>query len=284
MQVFKLMGGVLDGESATLTLFVTSHKDYLRGVLSVRGTNFYPRKRKRLDHGERSAINSRFVQWLSFKPEIDEITKALATDFLHVYGVSSVRFVALHASSDIEIIGEYGFDQNRVGESTQAMTWRSWSGPDELIALTSTTQCWDSTATMCSVPIYNRSVTAGFISLVFIEPRDKTTREEIQSEVESYAAIVGLYLSLTETEISLRTQRSLHYPLIERPINESVELTERQLKILKGMASGKTNHALALDLGYSVSTIRHETMRIFNLLNVSDRKSSAQAALALGLI
>ena len=230
------------------------------------------------------AINSRFVHWLSFKPEIDEITKALATDFLHAYGVSSVRFVALHASSDIEIIGEYGFDQNRVGESTKSMTWRSWSGPDELIALTSTTQRWDSTAMICSVPFFNRSVTAGFISLVFTEPRDEATRELIQSEVESYAAIVGLYLSLTDADPSLRAHRRLRHALIEQPINVDVELTERQLKILRGMATGKTNHALALELGYSVSTIRHETMRIFNTLNVSDRKTSAQVAIDMGLI
>ena len=45
------------------------------------------------------------------------------------------------------------------------------------------------------------------------------------------------------------------------------------------MVEGKTNHELAIDLGYSVSTVRHETMRIFQILGVSDRREAGRAAL-----
>jgi DNA-binding NarL/FixJ family response regulator len=53
----------------------------------------------------------------------------------------------------------------------------------------------------------------------------------------------------------------------------------RQKQILDGMIEGKTNYQLASELGYSVSTIRHETMRIFRILGVSDRKDAAQLAM-----
>ena len=54
--------------------------------------------------------------------------------------------------------------------------------------------------------------------------------------------------------------------------------------ILRGMVEGKTNHELATELGFSVSTIRHETMRIYQALSVSDRKEAAKKALMLSLV
>jgi len=66
---------------------------------------------------------------------------------------------------------------------------------------------------------------------------------------------------------------------------ESVsELSARQLMILAGMVDGKTNPELSTALGYSVSTIRHETMDIFKILGVSDRKEAAKSAIANGLL
>jgi DNA-binding NarL/FixJ family response regulator len=62
------------------------------------------------------------------------------------------------------------------------------------------------------------------------------------------------------------------------------QLSARQLSILRGMVEGKTNHELATELGFSVSTIRHETMRIYQALSVSDRKEAAKKALMLSII
>jgi DNA-binding NarL/FixJ family response regulator len=54
--------------------------------------------------------------------------------------------------------------------------------------------------------------------------------------------------------------------------------------MLHGMVDGKTNHELAAELGFSVSTVRHETMRTYQALNVSDRKEAAKKALVLGIL
>ena len=61
-------------------------------------------------------------------------------------------------------------------------------------------------------------------------------------------------------------------------------LTPRQIQILRGMVEGKPNHELATEMGFSVSTIRHETMRIYQALAVSDRKEAAKKAILLSLI
>ena len=72
--------------------------------------------------------------------------------------------------------------------------------------------------------------------------------------------------------------------IADRPLSRATLVTPetfsaRQLAILQGMVEGKTNHDLASDLGFSVSTIRHETMRIYQLLGVSDRREAAREAL-----
>ena len=63
-----------------------------------------------------------------------------------------------------------------------------------------------------------------------------------------------------------------------------ITLSERQRKILEGMVDAKTNHQLAQELGFSVSTIRHETIAIYLLLDVADRKEAAKLALKLNLL
>jgi DNA-binding NarL/FixJ family response regulator len=50
------------------------------------------------------------------------------------------------------------------------------------------------------------------------------------------------------------------------------------------MSTGRTNHQIAIHLGFSVSTIRHETMRIYELLSVSDRQEAARKAKSVGLL
>ena len=87
----------------------------------------------------------------------------------------------------------------------------------------------------------------------------------------NYAVALGLYLSLAH-ESGAGGPRNV----IERIETGSDQLTPRQVSILRGMVEGKTNHELANELGFSVSTIRHETMRIYQALSVSDRKEAAK--------
>lgn len=58
--------------------------------------------------------------------------------------------------------------------------------------------------------------------------------------------------------------------------NTSDSLTKRQNNILDGMSRGKTNKAIAYELGYSESTIRQESMVIYRMLGVSGREEAAE--------
>ena len=62
------------------------------------------------------------------------------------------------------------------------------------------------------------------------------------------------------------------------------QLSDRQIAILRLIADGRTNKAIGARLGYSESTVRHETMRIFRMLGVSSRSQAVTEAMARGLI
>lgn len=59
-------------------------------------------------------------------------------------------------------------------------------------------------------------------------------------------------------------------------------MTERQAQILLLMAARLTNIEIAHELDYSESTIRHETMVIFRILGVKDRREAARVVRAHG--
>ena len=66
--------------------------------------------------------------------------------------------------------------------------------------------------------------------------------------------------------------------------NTSSGLTERQADILHRISLGETNASIARRIGFSESTVRHETIRIFRLFGVHDRKSALVEAEQRGLL
>jgi DNA-binding NarL/FixJ family response regulator len=122
----------------------------------------------------------------------------------------------------------------------------------------------------------HRGAIQGHLLIRFSEP--VTQVEKVEEIVLDYAVPISLYLSLSHDGKKISTGSA------DREDTGATQLTARQLSILGGMVEGKTNHELATELGFSVSTIRHETMRIYQALSVSDRKEAAKKALALALL
>lgn len=80
--------------------------------------------------------------------------------------------------------------------------------------------------------------------------------------------------------VSLRSGREAYNFLRESILYWTVssELSERQLQILKLMSAGKTNGAIARELGYSESTVRQETIVIYRALGVDGRDEAVARA------
>lgn len=218
-----------------------------------------------------------FIDWLSYHPTCDEISRALVMEYMASVGACCARVGRLHADDSLEFLGEYGFDAGQAKQNFPSDVWRSWKNDKALIALGKNSAPWSPSKTLLMIQLRERGAVHGYLVLRFSKPVEDT--ESVEEVARNYAVALGLYLSLAH-EAGSSTSRNI----VERAETGSDQLTPRQVSILRGMVEGKTNHELANELGFSVSTIRHETMRIYQALVVSDRKEAAKKALSLALI
>ena len=90
---------------------------------------------------------------------------------------------------------------------------------------------------------------------------------EFISYISAVGGMVGLYLSrINEGRFAQIVRGNLE-------MNDAF-LTPRQMKILMLMAQEFTNPQIGKELGFSESTVRQETMRIYQILQVSGRKEA----------
>jgi len=225
----------------------------------------------------------KFIEWLSFHPSSDEIARALVTEYLVEYGVSCMRFGRINSDDSAVTLGQFGYadaDEWR-GRVIPSQEWRSYDLPETDIIIGKNKDRWTPDSKMCVVTLRDRGVMQGHAAIEFVKPIDDSRKNQILEAVEDYCVPIALYLSFQNRAAT--KVASINLPNDSRDAGAG-QLTQRQILILRGMVEGKTNHELATEMGFSVSTIRHETMRIYHALAVSDRKEAAKKALMLSLI
>ena len=226
----------------------------------------------------------KFIEWLSFHPSFEDIARALATEYLSEFSVLGIRFGRLNSDDSVVVLGQFGYPdadlyRDRVVPSNE---WRAVNSPDIVLISNATQGEFTPNDTMYVSCLRDRGVIQGYLIVEFKNPVRDSEKVRTAEAVEDMCVPISLYLSFQN--------RSAH-PMAPGMtiLNDSREagagqLSPRQLSILRGMVEGKTNHELATEMGFSVSTIRHETMRIYQALAVSDRKEAAKKALTLSLI
>jgi DNA-binding NarL/FixJ family response regulator len=117
--------------------------------------------------------------------------------------------------------------------------------------------------------------------VTFLKALSEADKNQAAERIRDLCIPLALYLSFLHQSAS--GVGGSTFPTDSRDF-AACHLSQRQILILRGMVEGKTNHELATELGFSVSTIRHETMRIYQAMSVSDRKEAAKKALMLGLV
>ncbi len=123
--------------------------------------------------------------------------------------------------------------------------------------------------TLINAPLYVRSSPCGVLG-VMCNKQTKPTAENI-AFIDIIAGLVSLHLSKSFAKLQTLEDRGAY-------------LTKRQIVILEFISQQLTNMQIARELGYSESTIRHETMRIYELLQASGRREAVVIARKLGLI
>jgi DNA-binding CsgD family transcriptional regulator len=226
----------------------------------------------------------KFIEWLSFHPTSDDIARALVTEYLAEYGVSAVRFGRTNSDDSAVVLGQFGYanaeeSRNKVFAGSE---WRAWDLPEIDIITGKNKDKWAPSSQLCVIALRDRGVMQGHVVIEFAQPVADNEKHRALEAIEDFCVPIALYLSFQSRGVST------NIPGVTT-LNDSRDagagqLSARQLSILRGMVEGKTNHELATEMGFSVSTIRHETMRIYQSLAVSDRKEAAKKALMLSLI
>ena len=139
---------------------------------------------------------------------------------------------------------------------------------DEYPHLTEIGYNYDS-KTMIVWPIEQSGVPCAGIG-VFCDA-DLSPDAELDSFLKGTGNLLALYLFNPKLKLG-RTSPRLAVDL------ESAckELSERQLLILKLMSEGKTNNSISEMLGYSESTIRQETIKIYSKLGCEGRQEASR--------
>jgi len=209
----------------------------------------------------------RLLDLLLQRPSANELLKALETDLLSEYKLSNAIIFTLDShniSTEIYSNNPFLEDSNNDRFSSVLASIKPLSN---LSSLTDSKIGKSSDDNFLVIPISNGRSLKGFILL---ELACAQLSSEDLSLIEILGKICAFYLlsELPELKQSSSTEK----------ITSQIQFSARQLQIINGFVEGKTNHELASDLGFSVSTIRHETMEIFRLLGASDRKEAAKIA------
>jgi DNA-binding CsgD family transcriptional regulator len=221
----------------------------------------------------------RFTSFLNLHPKPIDVLAALGRDFLHAYGVTSVQLFVLLKNNLLELHSEIGTPRKF---STTQISQRKL---EELETLMSTENIFrevaahgcmsDPTSTLTVTPFSSGTSLCGFFLVEW--PENQQASREATEAVTVYSTLSSCYLAHSKFFAH-------HQEKSDPGVVNGLSITPRQAQILQGMVEGKTNHELATDLGFSVSTIRHETMAIFRALGVSDRKEAAKAAQLMELV
>ena len=210
---------------------------------------------------------SRLLDLLTARPNANELLKTLETDLLAKFKPSNAIIFTLDShnfSTEIYSNNPTLEDKNNGGFNS---VLASILPNSNLATLTDSKLGKSSDDNFLIIPISNGKSLKGFILL---ELDCAQLSAEDLSLIEIMGKVSAFYL-LSELP-ELKQSNSIE------KIASKLQFSARQLQIINGFVEGKTNHELAEDLGFSVSTVRHETMDIFRLLGASDRKEAAKIA------
>ena len=230
----------------------------------------------------------RLASLLSFMPPLERIARSLVLDILAPFNPIESIIYCLNENDEVTSLAAYGTTESVVGVRISSSIWRRWvtDEPSDVHSFSLNTISWSEDELQMIVNLNAQGVLIGFLQLKFSNPVNDTNRLNI--DAEAACLLISLYLSFYLQSMNERTEFTEFIQLRRKAKtnreNEKPNLSERQRSVLLGLVARKTNNVIASELGYSVSTVRHETIRIFEVLGVSDRIEAARQAKAFGIV
>jgi DNA-binding CsgD family transcriptional regulator len=204
---------------------------------------------------------------LILRPTASELLKNLETNLLLKFKISNAIIFKLdshNVATELYSNNPYPETADYADfESVLNLVSQNWN----ISTLTASAIAKSSNNDFIIIPISNGKILKGYILL---KMDAKALSDQDLHLIEIIGKVCAVYLKVELPE--------LKHSELTKELSSKVSFSARQLQILQGFVEGKTNHELAEDLGFSVSTIRHETMEIYRTLGASDRKEAAKIA------
>ena len=223
-----------------------------------------------------SRVSNRILDLLVFNPSGDDVARAIALDFGLQYHVSQVSISLFVPDNSVFCLGDYGVTPSHSLSRLEGVDAAQAAGSE--IPVKTDYFGWNDSRDAVVAHMKVRFATVGSIVMRFKEPLSQEGLVEVESMMSELIKPLTIFFFNRSPQFTEQAAVREVTPINYR------SFTTRQKSILAKMAAGETNASIAAELGFSVSTIRHETMKIYDKLSVSDRHEASIKAAALGLI
>lgn len=242
---------------------------------------------------------ARMLDVLAYRPSFDELARELALGTLVRFTPTVVLVGRLTSHAHLEVAGSFGISSTLRESLQSASVWdESFISralrSNSIITLQgksrAPTGSWefafdDDEFPLVAAPLLAKDNKVGFLAFNcdanFID-------YDFERDLSGVQITLALYLSMHSQSIAT--------PSAERPesatitgldLDDSAELpamTSRRQEVLRLLSLGLTNSQIARRIGFSESTVRHETIAIYKILGVKDRSNAARIARSRGWI
>lgn len=129
---------------------------------------------------------------------MEDIPRALATDYLTEYGVKGIRFGLINSDDSILLLGQYGDPdamawRNRTIPSAE---WHAIVAPDIQLIVSASGQKWTDDSRFFVSTLRDHGVVQGYLIVEFINPINDSKKQEIAETINDLCMPIALYLSL----------------------------------------------------------------------------------------
>ena len=202
-------------------------------------------------------IYPRIIEFLATEPDGPAVAQHLALEGSRAPRPMSVAILGLSTDAKTTLLGAFGLDSEETRELVSVPLWQSTPWTDAMR---------DGEAVTCSSePCQAWPLTHGLQKLGAVYFRFPTPVSADDLEGMAHVmSICALYFQFREPDVTSEA--------------DPEDLTDRQRDVLRLMSNGMTNAQIGKQLGFSESTIKQETMRVFRILGVNDRNSAGELA------
>ena len=212
----------------------------------------------------------RFMKWLLNKPSGDQLARELVINYFDEFGATQARLANMDDDGNLFFVGDFGFERSLTGSHQTFNEIKNRTDDISKIVIGPDAFGWSNDGMFLQMRIDDCGHARSWLTVGFAQSvKDKASASAL---IQILAQPLGIY----SCNVLMTSNPTIN---LSRTSASRSDFSQRQLQILQGMVEGKTNHELASELGFSVSTIRHETMRIYQALGVSDRREAAREAL-----